>query len=339
MLSPQPEAAAGRRPDRDGANPAVTAAVLNYDGRHLLEVILPTLAAQTYKPLELLVVDNGSRDDSRDYLAANWPDVRVEAIEVNAGVAPALNRAVASTEGPFVILLNNDLELEPDALEVLITRLVEDPRIGIAAPLLFNSDGSLQVSGYRRFPNLLTHFVELSVPAGYLFLYVPRLNPYALSPDEMLVGGDVCSVAGPALAVRRSAFEDAGPLDEGFYLYMEETEWEERVRAAGWRIETVPRARVTHLIRGGGDAALSPSPHYLASAARYLHMRGYSRRSIAWVTRAALATSFLLLAVRSLVPVKRRRTHLRRSAYGRLLRLSLSSELESIGRSATDTAT
>src|SRR5207302_11076015 len=83
-----------------------------YNGRELLDVILPSLAAQTYPRLTVTVLDNGSSDDSAKYVRQHWPDARVVALPENVGVAAALNRGLETVETELVALLNNDIELE-----------------------------------------------------------------------------------------------------------------------------------------------------------------------------------------------------------------------------------
>jgi GT2 family glycosyltransferase len=108
--------------------PRVSAAVLNYNGRRLLEVILPSLTAQRYRDFEILVVDDCSNDDSLEYLQREWPVVRVLSTgDSNVGVSAALNVAVRASSGEFVALLNNDIELDPLWLGELVAALDRHP--------------------------------------------------------------------------------------------------------------------------------------------------------------------------------------------------------------------
>ena len=108
--------------------PRVTIAVLNYNGRELLDTALPSvLRLRGVEAARVIVVDNGSTDGSPEHVRASWPTVEVLEIPQNIGVAAALNRAVAGTEGELVALLNNDVELEPDWLNELIGALDAHP--------------------------------------------------------------------------------------------------------------------------------------------------------------------------------------------------------------------
>src|SRR5258708_5503723 len=118
--------------------PRVSLAVLNYDGRELLEVVLPSLAAQEFTDFETIVIDNASHDDSLAYLQEHWPDVRVVSVgRENVGVSAALNVAVRSARGELVALLNNDIELEPSWLGELVAALDRHPdAVSVAGKLL-----------------------------------------------------------------------------------------------------------------------------------------------------------------------------------------------------------
>src|SRR5579872_6120239 len=103
--------------------PRVTAAVLNFNGRALLEVLLPSLASQSFADLEIVIVDNGSSDDSLAYLARSWPGAQVVALPRNVGVAGALNVCMQAGSGELVLLLNNDVELEQRCVQELVLAL------------------------------------------------------------------------------------------------------------------------------------------------------------------------------------------------------------------------
>ena len=124
---------------RDSHRPTVTVAILNYNGRRLLDVVLPSLAAQRYRDFETVVVDDCSTDDSLAYLHEQHPEVRVVGTgTANVGVAAALNIAVRSARSELVALLNNDIELDPDWLGELVAALERYPEASSASCKLLN---------------------------------------------------------------------------------------------------------------------------------------------------------------------------------------------------------
>ncbi len=227
MTAPEPDAQAA------GAAVTVTAVVLNYDGRRLLEVILPSLAAQTYPNLRTLVVDNGSRDDSVAYLARDWPDVEVLALQANAGVAAALNRGVAAARGELVALLNNDLELEPDWIEQLVDALARHPEAATVACKLRNYSRRQVLDGAA--DELMTSMVARRRGAGEIDRGQYDTEQEVFAPT-----------AGAAL-YRASALARVGPFDESFFAYYEDVDWGLRAQLAGLRTWYAPAAVGYHM--------------------------------------------------------------------------------------------
>jgi N-acetylglucosaminyl-diphospho-decaprenol L-rhamnosyltransferase len=251
-----------------GLVPEFAVVIVNYRSASLARRCAELASAEG--PAEVLVVDNASQDGSVEALRA--AGLQVLARPDNDGFAAGVNAGFAHTTAPYVVVLNPDCEPRSGSLRKLVTHLEQHPAAGVAAPRLLNADGSPQPSAYRRQPGLVTIATELCVPFGLLLEHIPRLDTYRLR--DWSHGSRVAHVIGAALAVRREAHAASGGLDESFFLYLEETEWQGRVRRAGFTIELVPEAEVVHLVRGGGEAALAPSPHYVASARRYLRLRG-----------------------------------------------------------------
>jgi N-acetylglucosaminyl-diphospho-decaprenol L-rhamnosyltransferase len=267
--------------------------VLNYGEPELTENCLRVLDRDPASPqLERIVVDDASPDDSVVRLR-RIDGITVVARERNGGFAAAVNSGLAAASHDVVLVLNADTQVGPGAVRVLIEAALGEG-VAIAAPLLHFPDGRLQMNAYRRFPGVALLMFELTVAGGYLIDSAGgRLrHPMSVTEEHLRAGGDVEHVMGAAFAVRRAAWAQE-PLDEGFFLYLEETEWQRRLRRRGWRVVVEPRARVTHLMRSGDPLAAVPSPHYVTSAFRYLAKQGVSRRRAALAFRSALAVAWL----------------------------------------------
>ncbi len=270
--------------------------------------------------LEIVVVDNGSGDESVERLRASLPAARVIAARENRGFAAGVNLGFEQTDAELVFVLNPDTELASGALQALLTRMRAHPRTGLVAPLLETADGQPQPSGYRCFPSLLTLCVDMCVPISYALSYMPVRHPHVLSPAALAVGGPVVHVTGAAMLIRREAYCDAGPLDEDFFMYLEETEWQQRLARGGWAIEIEPSALVCHLIRGGGEEAHAPPMYGVKSALRYLRMRGVSSLLSRTMLALSFISSWLTLRLIACVPSKRTRATAQARAYRGLLR-------------------
>lgn len=223
--------------------PSVSALVLNYDGRALLDTALPSLLAQTYPNLSVTVIDNGSSDGSAAHVRERWPSVEVLELPVNVGVAAALNRGIEVARGELVALLNNDIELEPDWLEHLVTALAEHP-------------GAASASGK------LLRFYDRDVidAAGDGLRWSgAAINRGGGERDEGQydVADEVLTACAGAALYRQEALAEVGPFDEDFYAYLEDVDWGLRAQLLGYGSRYVP-ASVGYHMRGATTGKQKP---------------------------------------------------------------------------------
>ncbi len=189
---------------------------------------------------EVIVVDNGSTDDSVQRVREKYPEVKIIEAGRNLGFAAANNRAFERSTGEFLLLVNTDAMLGPDCAAKLLELMVEDDKVGMAGPQLFNEDGGLQTS-YEAIPTLATECLNRSLlkrlfPKRYPSKYRPLTNP---EPVEALIGAVVM--------IRRKAFEELGGFDEDYFFFLEETDLAVRMGKNGWKVVHEPRARAVHL--------------------------------------------------------------------------------------------
>jgi GT2 family glycosyltransferase len=213
--------------------PRVTASVLNYNGRELLEAMLPTLLAQRYEDFEVVVIDDGSSDDTLEYLRQHWPQVRVEANGENLGVAVSLNRAVQAAHGEYVALLNNDLELEPNWMSALVRALDEHPEAASATGKLldYHRRDRLEAAG---------DLMRWSGMSGHR-------GQDALDGTDYEEPAAVFSPCAGAALYRRSTFDQIGFFDEEFFAYLEDVDWGYRAQLAGFTARYEPAAVAYHI--------------------------------------------------------------------------------------------
>ena len=203
--------------------------------------------------METLVVDNGSTDGSQELVREHFPHVQLIANETNAGFVNANNQALALARGEFVLLLNSDAFLAPDALHQLLRFMREHPAAGGVGPRLSNADGSLQRS-CTAFPTLFTELC-LMLQLDRLFPRSSLFGRFWLSGWDYSAVREVDVIMGACMLVRRTAIMQVGPLDERFFMYSEEVDWCYRLQQAGWRLYLVPQARATHLWGGSSGTA------------------------------------------------------------------------------------
>ncbi|HYM55356.1 MAG TPA: glycosyltransferase family 2 protein [Solirubrobacteraceae bacterium] len=213
--------------------PALTVGIATYDGRHLLEVVLPSLRDQSFTDFHVVVVDDASGDDTVAWLGEHWPEVEVIAHPSNRGVTAALNSCLRAGRSELVALLNNDVELDPDCLAELVAAMGRHPRAGVACGKLLD---------YRR--------RELLDGAGDLYTWGGEAN--RRGQGERDVGQydrpqEVFSACGAAAVYRRSALAAVGLLDERLFAIYEDVDWCFRAQLAGWSCRYVPTAVAYHM--------------------------------------------------------------------------------------------
>jgi N-acetylglucosaminyl-diphospho-decaprenol L-rhamnosyltransferase len=221
--------------------PPLSVVIPTHDTRELTLRCVETLAAAGVPDLQVVVVDDGGTDGTDEALATMHPDVEVLRLSPAAGFTRAANRGLSRARGDVLLLLNSDTEVEPGSLPVLLEAFARDPRLGAAGAVLHYPDGSPQWSGGRE-PGLLWLFA-LASGLPPLLARLPRwraVKPVGAAP------GAVDWVTGAALALRRSAWEEVRPMDEGFRFYGQDLDLCLRLRNAGWKVELVPGFRVLH---------------------------------------------------------------------------------------------
>lgn len=222
----------------DGGRPSsdVTAIVLNYGAPHsVLRKCVASLLTQTY-PVEVLVVDNASprNREALDALEAEFPSVRILRLDRNYGFAGGMNRGVGAAGSEFVLLLNNDVVLAPEAVtEMLRVIDLEEDVIGVAPKILL-----------EQAPGFIDAIGNLIDPQGAAFnMGIGQLDIGQYDRVERTFGA--CFAAA---LLRRKAFRPGlvGPLDERFFMYYEDVDWCFRAGVLGFKFLTAPAAVVYH---------------------------------------------------------------------------------------------
>jgi GT2 family glycosyltransferase len=211
--------------------PSIDVVIVAYGRYELTDSCLRHLEEQSV-PHRVIVLDNGSTDDTRARLRAERPEVQLECFEENRGFAEACNHGVRAGDGEIVVLLNNDVDVRPDFLERLVAPLEENPGLGSVAALMLQPGERLIDSAGLTADATLGGFPRLQgLPASE----ATRAHPVLAGP------------AGTAAAYRRSAWEQVGGLDEAIFAYMEDFELALRLRAAGWDAALAGDAVGVHL--------------------------------------------------------------------------------------------
>jgi N-acetylglucosaminyl-diphospho-decaprenol L-rhamnosyltransferase len=261
----------------------VSILVISYNTRELLAECLKSIEASNHAlSCETIVVDNASTDGSADMAAREFPGARLIRNSANRGFAAANNQALAESRGRYVLLLNSDAVLLPTTVRALSEYLDAHPRVGIVGGRVLNQDGSFQWS-YADLPSLRS---ELLLATGLAARVWSRHFP-SHPPQRSQQVRDVGWLLGACLMLRRNAIVEVGVLDEGFFMYSEETDWCCRMHKAGWVVRYLPVSTVLH--HSGGSASKEPGlQRTQVYASKWRYLRKHEGRTPAAIYRWSL---------------------------------------------------
>lgn len=287
--------------DSSGTRPSVLAVVVTWRARDsILPCVRSLLAQDAEVALRVLVVDNASDDGTIATLRGELPGIEVLTLPANAGFAGGVAAATERADTDFVLLLNDDARLEPDALGHLLAACTEGDVAAATATILL--EGRFRRSP-TALPGALTDGSVWAVPdpegvvlANSTGNRIDRWGrgsdrDWLARRDEIGSGTDVFGFCGGAALLRTSALHSVGGVDPGLFLYYEDTDLSWRLRAAGWVIRWSPPAIAWHR-HASSSGIESPTFRYyntrnsLRITARYLPAHTVP---VAWLRATAAA--------------------------------------------------
>jgi GT2 family glycosyltransferase len=231
--------------------------IVNWNTRDLLEKCLRSIQ-DTVKSIsfKIIVVDNASSDDSVNIIKDQFPEVTLIENRENLGFAKANNQAIEVCDAcEYILLLNPDTVLKPDAIHKLVQFLEEHNAAGAVAPALCYPNGKPQAAGGY----------DLSILTAFnYFLFPSVLFPNVFKGffiDHKRIKNrshpvELDWIAGTCLLLKKRVVEQAGGLNESYFLYAEDAEWCARIRKAGWKIFFLPDVEIIHY-HGASSQSLS----------------------------------------------------------------------------------
>ncbi len=253
--------------------PAVGIIILNWNGWKDTFACLDSLKALNYPNARVVLVDNGSSEAPPEDPRACYPDIEYLSLPENLGFVGGNNTGIRRAQelgADYVLLLNNDTEVAPDFLHLLVETAESDSRIGMVGPTIY----------YYSLPDVIWsaggEVDRLRGDTRQLGVDEAERGQYGQTPRP------VDWITGCALLVKVSAIEQIGELDERFFAYYEEAEWCARARRAGYRVVHDPRAKVWHKISQQRREA-SPVVNYYMTRNRLLYLRLTKMGLIPWV--------------------------------------------------------
>ncbi len=216
--------------------PLVSVVIVSFNSRAWLVDSLPSVLSQTYSPLEIILVDNGSSDGSSKWMEQNYPDIHLVTLESPQSLARAINLGISNASGEYFLLLNPDVKLKADALAHMIAPLQADPTCAAVAAMLKFLWAPAFLNGIGNYVGAFSWGTDIGL--GHL-----DLGQF----DSLR---EVPSACFAAALLPRKIWNAVGALDEGFPLYYEDSDWSYRARLLGYSIQTAPNAVVYHAFSG-----------------------------------------------------------------------------------------
>jgi len=220
----------------------VAVVILNYNGKHFLDKFLPGTIKNSY-PHQIVVADNGSQDDSVDFLKQHFPEVRVVENKNNYGYAKGYNVALKQITADYYILLNSDVEVSPGWIAPLIQLMQNNPDIAACQPKIidYNQRTLFEYAGAAG------GFID---KFGYPFCRGRIFNTIEEDKGQFDEAAEIFWATGACLFVSSKAFWQVGGLDDDYFAHMEEIDFCWRLKNVGYKIYVQPASIIYHI--GGG---------------------------------------------------------------------------------------
>ena len=263
--------------------------VVSYNSRDWLEACVASVYEHAGDlDVDVVVVDNASTDGSAELVERRFPAARVERAP-NHGFAAGNNRGLETVDAPFVLFLNPDAAIVEGSLAALVEAVRARPRVGLVGCRQLAQDGTLHPT-IRRFPTPVRLFFE-AFGSERFPLRASWLGQRELDPSRYDEEVDCDWTSGSFMLARSAALADSGPMDERYFLFMEETDLCLRIKRAGWEIRHLPTMTITHpTIREQAAPAIVAQEAF----SRRLYARKNFRGPRRWLLVAAMALVYVV---------------------------------------------
>lgn len=226
--------------------------ILNYKTKGLVKQCIRNVMASTVGlEYEIIVVDNGSKDEVENMLAENFPQVRFLQTGKNLGFASGYNVGIKEAKGKYILILTADVTVLEGSIANLVGFMEKNPETGLAGPKIINPDGSYQIT-CRTFqtPKIILY---RRTPLFNLSFAKKELAKHLMSDFDRQSNREVDWVMGACMIVRKSALDKVGLFDERFFFYVEDMDWCRRFWVQGYKVNYIADAVVIHLYEKASD--------------------------------------------------------------------------------------
>lgn len=207
----------------------VSIVIPSFNGKKLLEELLPSLVKYIDQYIEVIIVDNGSSDGTCDWLKENYPQFQLVSLKNNLGFTGGVNSGVKVASGEWLLILNNDCFINKNTIDNMI-KYCEKNHFVATSPILVNTQGKLENAGY---------FVDLKIG-------IVRLNTDVTKTDLDSKNNFIFGLTAACLLISKEVFDNIGGFDESFHSYLEDVDLFIRIQKAGYHYGVAGEEQVIH---------------------------------------------------------------------------------------------
>jgi len=230
------------------AKPLVSVVIVTFESQDDIGECVQSVIASDIA-LEIIVIDNASLDNTVEEaarIASHNPSCRLIRNRENVGFARAVNQGIRVARGEYFLVVNPDCTLQPDTVRTALTVIQASPDAALAGCMLLNIDGTEQAGARRYFPTPWRALVRVLRLSRFARLH-PRFHCFLMNREPVPSHPvEVEAISGAFMLARRSAIEQVGMLDEGYFMHCEDLDWCVRFGQAGWKVLFVPQAQAVH---------------------------------------------------------------------------------------------
>jgi len=249
----------------DSNRPLITIITVNYNQLEITCALFDSIRRNSYQNIEVILVDNASRENPQSYVQENYPEVIFLRSEENLGFAGGNNLALPHVNGEYLFFVNNDAELTDNCIETLLLQFDKNPKLGIISPMLCYYPS--EETNHKK----IVQFAG-STPVNNFTARNKTIGNLEEDRGQYTEAKEIPYIHGAAMMIPAKVMEITGPMDEMFFLYYEELDWSERIRRSGYEVYVEPNALVYHKESVSVGKLSTLKTHYL-NRNRILFMR------------------------------------------------------------------
>ena len=234
--------------------------IVNWNGKSVLKGCLDSLQNESEGiNCEIIVVDNNSNDGSQELIKKQYSNIILIENKDNLGFSKANNIGIAKSRGELLFLVNSDIIALENSIKNMLDYMDENLEVGMAGPKVFNHDMTKQTS-CSNYPGLWNELCG-AFALNKVFSNASLFSDWRMDYWDHMSERSVSVLSGCFWAIRRTALDDVGLLDERFFIYGEDVDWSRRFNNSKWKVKFNPESRIIHL--GGASSSRTPIRFYV----------------------------------------------------------------------------